>query len=228
MNTHNPQNATIEQIEGERFRFLTVEEFAILSDPKAFKTPVAANLKATLQPELWSQATCRWEPVNGRLDDSTTYRTQAPIQLQGSEAVKQFNPEAIEAASADFIEAFKYLSNFHHSIMREKGFWDAEESVEQYLRNSGHSEMADIVIAAFDGQKIALQTTEASEALEGIRHGNPPDDKIPEFLASEAEFADVMLRLMDHAHKRGWRVAEALIAKIAMNAKRPPMHGKKF
>jgi hypothetical protein len=33
---------------------------------------------------------------------------------------------------------------------------------------------------------------------------------------------------MDHAHKRGWNVAEALVVKMHMNATRAAMHGKAF
>jgi hypothetical protein len=41
--------------------------------------------------------------------------------------------------------------------------------------------------------------------------------------------ADVIIRIMDAAQARGWRVAEALVAKAEMNKSRPKMHGgKKF
>ena len=47
---------------------------------------------------------------------------------------------------------------------------------------------------------------ELSEALEGLRHGNPPSDHIPQFSSVEEEFADVIIRIMDHARARGFRV----------------------
>lgn len=91
-----------------------------------------------------------------------------------------------------------------------KGFWDVG------LENRNDSEM------------IMLMVTELAEAVEGLRHGNPPDDKIPEFSSVEAEFADVLIRMMDHAHARGWRVAKAVKAKMAKNQTRARMHGKAF
>ena len=71
--------------------------------------------------------------------------------------------------------------------------------------------------------------SELSEALEAIRNGNPPDDKIPEFTGVEAELADVIIRIMDMAAAKGYRVGEAVIAKINYNKNRPYKHGgKKF
>lgn len=96
-----------------------------------------------------------------------------------------------------------------HQTAREKGFW-----VDGVERN--------------DGEMLALIHAEISEILEGLRKGNPPDDKLPEFSSAETEFADVIIRSMDMAHARGWRVAQAVEAKMKYNTGRPYKHGKEF
>lgn len=104
-----------------------------------------------------------------------------------------------------FIESFNAISNEAHDMAKSKGFWDEDRP---------------------DAIGIALMHSELSEALEAIRHNNPPDDHIPEFSGVEAEFADVIIRIMDTSKARGYRVAEAIIAKMAYNANRPYKHGK--
>lgn len=93
-----------------------------------------------------------------------------------------------------------------HLTARQKGWWDEERN---------------------DGEIIVLIHSELSEALEALRHGNPPDQHIPEFNGVEVELADVIIRIMDFAYARGHRVAEALEAKMAFNATREHKHGGK-
>jgi NTP pyrophosphatase (non-canonical NTP hydrolase) len=94
-----------------------------------------------------------------------------------------------------------------HATAKSKGWWDKERN---------------------DGEMIALIHSELSEALEALRHGNPPDDKIPEFSGLEAELADAVIRIMDYAGGRGLDVAGALVKKIEFNETRERKHGKEF
>lgn len=125
-----------------------------------------------------------------------------------------------------FVSEFNELQCIHHQMMLNRGFWDSRLVLRGMLE-SNPSALA-IVERAMDCQLMALVHTEVSEAVESIRHGCPPDDKIPEFSGPEAELADVILRIMDMAQDRKWRVIEAVVAKIAMNAGREKMHGGKL
>ena len=74
---------------------------------------------------------------------------------------------------------------------------------------------------------IALMHSELSEALEAYRHGNGPSEHIPAYSGVEEELADVVIRIMDHGAARGFKVAEAVLAKMEFNSRRPVKHGGK-
>lgn len=108
--------------------------------------------------------------------------------------------------SSDFINTFNALASDVHANAVKHGFWDTPRN---------------------DGEMICLMHSELSEALEGLRHGNPPSEHIPAFTAVEEEMADCIIRIMDYAQGGEHRVAEAVVAKMAFNSGRPRMHGGK-
>lgn len=125
-----------------------------------------------------------------------------------------------------FINSFNTLSRNAHANAVQKGFWTNDDRVRDIIRREAN-DLSGYLEVTTKAAKLALIHSEASEVLEGLRHGNHPDDKVPEFETEAAELADVIIRIMDYAGRYRVRVSEALVAKMAMNKSRPPMHGGK-
>lgn len=115
--------------------------------------------------------------------------------------------ELSDDAVACFYSGVGAVQEAIHKTAREKGFWDVPRN---------------------DSEMLMLIVTELAECCEGIRHGNPLSEHIPKFCATEEELADAIIRILDLGKGRGWRVAQAIIAKMEFNLNRPHKHGKQF
>jgi len=173
--------------------------------------------------ELWA------DPTKARIQKAWEDAAAAALEFsrQGWNPVGSCTPDEL------FVEAFAAMQNRVHATALAKGWWDEHEAV-KYLRNNCENlpphvrEDIELGMERTPAECIALIHSELSEALEALRHGNPPDDKIPQFSGAEAELADVVIRIMDLAGRRGWRIPEAIVAKAAFNRGRPRKHGKEF
>lgn len=108
---------------------------------------------------------------------------------------------------AEFVNSFNAMSEHVHQLSISKGWWT----------DKGRN----------DGELIALIHSELSEALEALRHGNPPDDKVTSMNGAVVELADAVIRIMDMAAARGWNLGAAIVAKTIYNHGREIRHGGK-
>ncbi len=130
-------------------------------------------------------------------------------RLQLAEAL-QFAADTIGSTVPGRLSPFVrgWISNAadSHAYAKRQGFWEGKEDRTNEL--------------------LMWAVTEMGEIFDAVQRGNQPDPKVPEFSAAEIEAADVLIILMDLAHSNGWRVAQAVEAKMKFNNSRPYKHGK--
>ena len=139
------------------------------------------------------------------VDYTDTKRTEMNQRYMSdtTNATADIDPAYSEMNIADAWDAASFL--VHRNAVAH-GWWDAPRN---------------------DGEAIALIHSEASEALEAMRAGNPLSRKVPAYSSVEEELADVVIRIMDLAAGRGWDIGGAIEAKHEHNRGRPHKHGGK-
>ncbi len=103
------------------------------------------------------------------------------------------------------IKILNEIADSIHETVRSKGFWD-------------HEYVGDIANPSIIPEKLALITSEVSEALEAFR-----DKNYDEF---NEELIDILIRTLDLAAAYNIDVDTILATKMAKNQKRPFMHGR--
>jgi NTP pyrophosphatase (non-canonical NTP hydrolase) len=111
-----------------------------------------------------------------------------------------------------------------HQTAKDKGFWS--ESI--YEIGNPKVIVGEQPKERNDGELLMLMVSELGEALEALRHGNPPSEHIPKFSALDEEMADLAIRLGDFCQARGIDLDKVLEAKMNFNDTREYKHGKKF
>ena len=128
----------------------------------------------------------------------------------------------------NFIKRFNSIQHRVHISALSKGWWKDYNLIWDTLNKAlpDNKELRQALRLAWLMSKLNLVSSEIGESTEGLRTGELPDDKIPQYSSTVAELADVIIRIMDLAGHESWPLAEAIIAKIKYNATRPYKHNK--
>lgn len=115
--------------------------------------------------------------------------------------------------------------------MEAQGFWDDEDAVLHAINKGAEdpdhaAHLSDIARRWKDGEKFTLLNTEISELTEANRKDIIDSDHLDGFTMAEEEASDILIRVLDWAHRRGLRIGEAMVAKLDYNATRPFRHDK--
>jgi NTP pyrophosphatase (non-canonical NTP hydrolase) len=124
---------------------------------------------------------------------------------------------------------FNDLCREAHAMAKAKGFHDVYSVIGSVVENTALDETdpePKMLRDAADQAQMARVVGEIGEAVEAMRHGNPPSEKIPGFSHVEEEIADTFIRLFDFCGQRGYHIGSAILHKMQHNLGRPRLHGK--
>ena len=107
----------------------------------------------------------------------------------------------------NFVESIRTMQHAVHENAKAHGWWDEPRE---------------------DGTVMMLIVSELSELLEELRVGGRESAKIDGFTSEEEELADAVIRILDFAGRKGYRLGSAILAKHAYNLTRPHKHGGKL
>ena len=116
-------------------------------------------------------------------------------------------PEVEPPFTKNFVEAIRTMQHAVHENAKAHGWWDEPRE---------------------DGTVMMLIVSELSELLEELRVGGRESAKIDGFTSEEEELADAVIRILDFAGRKGYRLGSAILAKHAYNLTRPHKHGGKL
>lgn len=115
-------------------------------------------------------------------------------------------------------------------------FSDLQRQIGETNEQSGFNEAENIPLEYRDlywDRKLLLVVSEIAEAQDEIRHGHSISEQYysgeenkPE--GAPSEMADAVIRLFGIAHEAGFDLGAVIEEKMAFNATREFMHGKKF
>jgi len=134
---------------------------------------------------------------------------------------------------AVIVGVFQGLTIDCHDNATKKGFYDDYKRVSDAL----FSEVPDANNVLFyqaqrwlestaEQAAIARMHSELSEWLEAVRHPPTADKHCPDFWNTEIEAADLIIRVLDTCGYKGYRIGEAVLAKMEYNVTRPYKHDK--
>lgn len=145
-------------------------------------------------------------------------------------------PTPVSPSSYD---GLRDLQRFCGENAAEKGFDEETHEIRNLaleLRIKGNDKLADSIIRNQISATLNLVHDEISEAHEELRsgklvneeyvNGGPGKETKPEGIPSE--IADAVIRLLHLAHREEIDLANVIANKLAYNATREKMHGRKF
>ena len=134
-----------------------------------------------------------------------------------------FNTRAKEEENP--YEALTEFSRRIYSDNLAKGFYDDEMAIRLHLSKDPTKHQS--YIKSVRAQRIALVTSELSEALEADRK-DLMDDHLPQYYGFDVELADALIRILDMCGANNVDIGKVVRDKLAYNKSRPFKHGKAF